>query len=115
MLKLGVYSASEPPAVKNYVHAMEAFGPITTPLITTSYQYDSVMVVAQAAKQANSIATPALVKALDHLKQPAHPLWVTLDKYVFSSSNHAPAASPSNWIVTPVTTLTNGQYGGPSS
>jgi ABC-type branched-subunit amino acid transport system substrate-binding protein len=101
--------------VKNYVHAMQTFGPITTPLNTTSYQYDSVMVVAQAAKQANSIATPALVKALNHLKQPAHPLWVTLDKYVYTSSNHAPEAAPSNWIVSKVTPLTNGQYGGPSS
>jgi branched-chain amino acid transport system substrate-binding protein len=114
-LKVAEYSPNESTAVKNYIHAMESFGPITTPLNTTSYQYDSVMVVAQAAKQAKSITTPALVKALEHLKQPSNPLWVTLDKYVFSPSSHAPAASPSNWIVTPVSALTNGQYGGPAS
>lgn len=115
MLKLGVYSSSEPKAEKNYLKAMASFGPITTPLLTSSYQYDSIMLVAQAAKQAKSIATPALAKALEHLKQPAHPLWVTLKTYVYSKSDHAPTTSPSNWVVIPASGLTNGQYDGPSS
>jgi branched-chain amino acid transport system substrate-binding protein len=115
MLKLGVYSSSEPTAEKNYLKAMASFGPITTPLLTSSYQYDSIMLVAQAAKQAKSIATPALTKALEHLKQPANPLWVTLKTYVFSAADHAPTTSPSNWVVIPASGLTNGQYDGPSS
>jgi len=115
MLKLGVYSASEPTAEKNYLTAMKKFGPITTPLLTSSYQYDSIMLVAQAAKQAKSVATPALAKALEHLKQPANPLWVTLKTYVFSPKDHAPTTSPSNWVVIPASGLTNGQYDGPTS
>jgi branched-chain amino acid transport system substrate-binding protein len=115
MLKLGVYSPSAPTAEQNYLRAMKTFGPITTPLLTSSYQYDSIMLVAQAAKQAKSITTPALAKALEHLKQPADPLWVTLKTYVFSPSDHAPTTSPSNWVVIPASGLTNGQYDGPSS
>jgi branched-chain amino acid transport system substrate-binding protein len=111
-LQVAVRSGSEPVALQNYIKAMEKFGPITSPLPTTSYEYDALMLVAQAAKQANSIATPALASALEHLKQPASPPWVTLSRYVFTPANHAPAAALSNWVVVPVSPLTNGQYDG---
>ncbi len=114
-LKIGVYSKNQSAAVKNYIGAVEKFGPITGLLDTTSYQYDSVMLVAQAAKQAKSIATPALAHALEHLQQPASPLWVTLSNYIFTATNHAPVAPTSNWVITPVSALTNGQYDAPSS
>jgi branched-chain amino acid transport system substrate-binding protein len=114
-LKIGVYSASQPTAVKNYITALQKFGPITSLLNTTSYQYDSVMVAAQAAKQANSIATPAMANAIEHLKQPASPPWVTLSQYIFTTTDHAPSAALSNWVVAPVSPLTNGQYDGPAS
>ena len=114
-LKISVYSKGQPAAVTTYINAIKKFGPISSLLATTSYQYDSVMLVAQAAKQANSIATPALAQALEHLKQPASPLWVTLNKYIYTPANHAPAAPISNWVINPVLTLTNGQYDSPSS
>jgi branched-chain amino acid transport system substrate-binding protein len=114
-LKIGVYSANQPTAVRNYINALQKFGPITSLLNTTSYQYDSVMVAAQAARQANSIATPAMASAIEHLTQPASPLWVTLNQYNFTATNHAPAAPLSNWVVAPVSPLTTGQYDGPAS
>jgi branched-chain amino acid transport system substrate-binding protein len=114
-LKITVHSTNQSEATKNYINALQKFGPITIPLNTTSYQYDSVMVVAQAAKQANSIATPALANAIEHLKQPASPPWVTLNEYIFSTASHAPSAPISNWVITPVSPLTNGQYDGPAS
>jgi len=70
-LQVAVHSGSETTALTNYIKAMQKFGPITSPLPTTSYEYDAVMLVAQAAKQADSIATPAMANALEHLKQPA--------------------------------------------
>jgi predicted RNA polymerase sigma factor len=73
------------------------------------------MLVAQAARQANSIATSAIASALEHLRQPASPPWVTLNRYVFTPTDHAPAAALSNWVVTPVSTLTNGQYDHPGA
>jgi len=112
-LQVAVHSGSQTTALTNYIKAMEKFGPITSPLPTTSYEYDAVMLVAQAAKQADSIATPAMANALEHLKQPASPLWVTLSRYVFTPTEHAPAADLSNWVVVPVSPLTNGQYDGP--
>jgi branched-chain amino acid transport system substrate-binding protein len=114
-LKISVYSPGQSPAVTSYISAIKKFGPITSLLTTTSFQYDSVMLVAQAAKQAGSIATPALAQALENLKQPASPPWVTLNKYVFTPANHSPAAPLSNWVINPVSTLTNGQFDAPSS
>jgi branched-chain amino acid transport system substrate-binding protein len=114
-LALNHYSANETTAEKNYVAALKKYGAINSPLVTTSFQYDSLMVVAQAAKQANSIATPDLVKALENLKQPSDPLWVTLSQYQYSVTNHAPTAPVSNWVVVPASKLTNGQFGATSS
>lgn len=109
------YQANQPASVTRYINALKAITPVTTVLTTTSYQYDAVMVVAQAAKQAKSINSSAIVRAMEHLKQPANPPWVTLKTYVYTHSAHAPAASPSNWIYTAPTSLVNGQYGAPGS
>jgi branched-chain amino acid transport system substrate-binding protein len=114
-LALDQHSASQSTVVKKYISAIEKYGPIDSLLVTTSFQYDSLMVVAQAAKQANSIATPDLVKALENLQQPAEPLWVTLSQYRYTASNHAPAAPLSNWVVVPASPLTNGQFDGPGT
>ncbi|MCW2933517.1 MAG: hypothetical protein JWM19_4479 [Actinomycetia bacterium] len=114
-LQIAVYSSTESQAVKNYISAIQKFGPITGPLPITSYQYDSLMLVAQAARQAKSSATPAIASALEHLQQPADPPWVTLSQYVFSPADHAPTAPTSNWVVVPVSPLTNGQYDSPAS
>jgi branched-chain amino acid transport system substrate-binding protein len=114
-LAIDQYAANQSTAIKNYISALEKFGPIDSPLVTTSFQYDSLMVVAQAAKQANSTATPDIVKALENLQQPSDPLWVTLSQYQYSAANHAPTAPLSNWVVVPASQLTNGQFDVPSS
>ncbi len=109
------YSSNPAKSVTDYQNALRAYGDITSVLTTSSYQYDSVMVVAQAAKQAGSIDTEAMKNALENLKQPSNPPWVTLKTYVYSTTNHSPAADPSNWIYVKPTPLTEGQYGGPGS
>jgi branched-chain amino acid transport system substrate-binding protein len=114
-LKVNVYSPDQSAAVNNFISALRKFGPITTALFQSSFPYDSVMLVAQAAKQANSIATPAVTAALEHLSAPASPPWVSLNAYNFSATSHAPSAALSNWVVVPVSPLANGQYDGPSS
>jgi branched-chain amino acid transport system substrate-binding protein len=115
ILALEKYQATEPAAVTAYIKALKAIAPITTVLTTSSYQYDAVMVVAQAAKQANSIASPAIASALVKLKQPANPQWVTLKTFVYTAKNHAPMSSPSNWIYTTATPLVNGQFNAPGA
>ncbi len=107
------YSANQPAAVTSYINALKAEGPVDSVLTTSSYQFDSVMVVAQAAKQANSIDTDAMLKAMENLQQPSNPPWVTLKTYEFSSTDHSPKADPSNWIFVVPTKLKDGQYGAP--
>lgn len=109
------YSANQPSAVGDYITSLKAQAPIDSVLTTSSYQYDSVMVVAQAAKQANSIDEDAMLKAMENLKQPTNPPWVTLKTYQFSSSDHSPKADLSNWIFVPPTKLKDGQYGAPGA
>ncbi len=109
------YSASQPAAVTSYITALKAQGTVDSVLTTSSYQFDSVMVVAQAAKQANSIDSDAIRKAMENLQQPSDPPWVTLKTYVFSSSDHSPKADPSNWIFVKPTQLKDGQYGAPGA
>jgi branched-chain amino acid transport system substrate-binding protein len=114
-LGLDRYSASQSTAVKDYISAIKKYGPIDSLLVTTSFQYDSLMIVAQAAKQADSITTPDLVKALENLQQPADPQWVTLSQYKYTAAEHAPAAALSNWVVVPVSGLVNGQFDAPGA
>jgi branched-chain amino acid transport system substrate-binding protein len=109
------YSASQPAAVTSYITALKAQGTVDSVLTTSSYQFDSVMVVAQAAKQANSIDSDAIRTAMENLQQPSNPPWVTLKTYVFSSTDHSPKADPTNWIFVVPTKLKDGQYGAPGA
>jgi branched-chain amino acid transport system substrate-binding protein len=114
---ISIYSppAQRPQSVTNYLDAYKALGPITSVLSQNSFNYDALMVVAQAAKQAKSIATPDLVKAMENLQQPASPQWVTLQQYHFSSTSHAAAGSGKDYPLVVPTHLVDGQVGAPGA
>jgi branched-chain amino acid transport system substrate-binding protein len=102
-------------ALTDYINALKAFGPITGIMTQYSFQYDALMVVAQAATQANSVATPELAKALENLQQPATPRWVTLAQYHWSSTSHAAMGSGNDYPMVVPTHLVDGQVGAPGA
>jgi branched-chain amino acid transport system substrate-binding protein len=112
---IDVYSPNPTPGVTNYLNALKALGPITGINTQYSFEYDALMVVAQAAKQANSLATPALVKAMEDLQQPSNPLWVTLAQYHWSSTSHAAQGSGKDYPMVVPTKLVDGQVGAPGA
>ncbi len=114
---LDVYSppSQQPQAVTNYINALKAIAPITLPLSQNSFNYDALMVVAQAAKQANSIATPDLDKAMENLQQPTNAPWVTLKQYHFTGTSHAAVGSGKDYPLVVPTHLVNGQVGAPGA
>jgi branched-chain amino acid transport system substrate-binding protein len=114
---ISIYSppAQRSQAVTNYLNAYKAIGPITSVLSQNSFNYDALMVIAQAAKQANSIATPDLVKAMENLQQPANPQWVTLEQYHFTSTSHAAVGSGKDYPLVVPTHLVDGQVGAPGA
>ncbi len=107
--------AQRPQAVTNYLNALKAIAPITGIQNQYSFEYDALMVVAQAAQQANSIATPALTKAMENLQQPANPRWVTLKEYHFTSTSHAAVGSGKDYPMVVPTRLVDGQVGAPGA
>jgi branched-chain amino acid transport system substrate-binding protein len=103
--------AQQTSAFKDFRSAMLKLGPINQPLAVYTSHYDAVMVGAAAAEQAGSTNASAMEKALTHLKQPKSPLWLQLTHYVYTSKNHFPAGTSSDFTVAVPTALFNGQIG----
>jgi branched-chain amino acid transport system substrate-binding protein len=79
-------------AEKKMIAALLKIGPITEPLQIYGLVYDCLQVVAAGADQARSISSTAVARALEHLKKPAHPGWITFASYKFTPSNHQAAS-----------------------
>ena len=68
------------------------------------------MVIYNAANQAKSISTGALVSALQNLTTTTEPCYVTVHSEQFTTSDHENvAASPADEVVIPVGPFVNGQ------
>jgi branched-chain amino acid transport system substrate-binding protein len=107
--------AKQTQALKNFFKAELAQGPIVAAITVSSYNYDGIMYAALSAKQAKSIATPAMARAAVSLTPPISPPWVTLTSYKYTTSNHTPASPLSSWTEITPTHLVSGQYGAPGS
>jgi ABC-type branched-subunit amino acid transport system substrate-binding protein len=70
--------------------AKEGYSKITLPYVLASFAYDIVILAKVAATQANSTDSVAMTHALENLKQPAQPQWVTWPNYQFSATKHSP-------------------------
>jgi branched-chain amino acid transport system substrate-binding protein len=117
VLKIQTYTppAQRPAALSTFLNAVKAIGPITSSISPVSFAYDSLMLAATGAKQANSIDPQAIAHALENLRQPPQPQWVTLATYGYSPQSHAPTVDTSNWTVIAPTHLVDGQYGAPGA
>jgi ABC-type branched-subunit amino acid transport system substrate-binding protein len=106
--------AQRPANLSTMVKALKAVGPITQPLYVYSFSYDTLFLIALAAKQANSIAPAKVSAALDHLKQPAHKPYTSFPVESYTPSEHALTASPSDFLFLPEGPLVDGMLGAPA-
>jgi branched-chain amino acid transport system substrate-binding protein len=108
------YSASPPANEATMVNAIKAQGPIQATLVL-AYDYDGVMLLAAAAKQANTVTdAAALAKALESLP-PGTAQTGVLSAYHFSATSHAPNASPDEFAFVKPTKPVDGQFGAPGA
>jgi hypothetical protein len=70
--------------------AKTGYSKITQPYVLASLAYDIPILAKVAAGQANAIDTVSVTHALENLKQPAQPQWVSWPNYKFSSAKHSP-------------------------
>ncbi len=95
------------------LRAILAQGPITQPIYTYSLSYDALQLVALAAKNAGSIQTAAIVRALNHLKAVSNPPYISLPVMTYTSTLHAPAAPPQYYIFAPAnSSVKDGMFNG---
>jgi branched-chain amino acid transport system substrate-binding protein len=74
-------------------------GDFSEPIVLYSLSYDDLILVALAAKQANSIAAPAIAKALENLKQPKIKPYVTWSVEGFTSTIHVEQAPVADYTL----------------
>ncbi len=108
------YSANPPAGEATMINAIKAQGPIQATLVL-AYDYDGVMLLAAAAKQANTVTdVTALAKALESLP-PGGAQTGVLSAYHFSSTSHAPNASADEFAFVKPTKVVDGQFGAPGA
>jgi branched-chain amino acid transport system substrate-binding protein len=110
-----VYSTNEPANLKTMIANINVYthGQDPSSLIF-GYQYDSIQLLAAAAKQANSIKPAAIAKALGHLKPGTYATGV-FPTYYDTLSTHAPQEPPAAFTFASPSLLVNGQYDAPGS
>jgi branched-chain amino acid transport system substrate-binding protein len=109
-----VAPASRSTAFNDMINALKAQGKITIPLYVYSFTYDGLQLVAMAAKQANSIDPAKISNALEHLKQPANPSYVSFPGESYSPTEHSLTASPADFVFLPAGKLVDGMLGAPA-
>jgi ABC-type branched-subunit amino acid transport system substrate-binding protein len=89
---------NQPRNVRDFLTTIRQQGPIVGSLQLYALGWDYVMLVKAAAKQANSIETDKIVKALESLKDSGagNNPYVLYPSYVFSAKSHFPTYSSSN-------------------
>jgi branched-chain amino acid transport system substrate-binding protein len=115
VFKSTVYSKTEPANLKTMIAAINvtAHGKFPSSLIF-GYEYDSLQLVAAAAKKANSVTPAALAAALATLK-PGSAKTGVFPSYFFSKTSHAPNIPPAAFNFAAPSLLVNGQYDAPGS
>lgn len=117
-LKMQVFNSTEYNAsatvVNNAVAQLKATGTITASLIL-GYNYDAMLLVAAAAKAANSTDPAAIARELVVPSVLSSAKTAILARFNYTAGNHSPQPSPSEFTFIAPTALVDGQYGHPSS
>jgi branched-chain amino acid transport system substrate-binding protein len=110
-----VYAAKESANLKTMIANINRYSNNNDPSsLIFGYQYDSVMLLAAAAKQADSLKPAAITKALTHLKENSAKTGV-FAQYHFNTTVHAPNEPPSAFNFATPSLLVDGQYDAPSA
>ena len=105
--------SAQPANIASALRAIEAQGPITQPIYTYSLSYDALQLIALAAKNAGSIQTAAIVKALNKLKPVSNPPYISLPVMTYTKALHAPTAPAQYYIFAPAnSSVTDGMFNG---
>ena len=110
-----VYSKRAPVNLKTMITNINFYSNGHDPAsLIFGYQYDSIQLIAAAAKQANSLDPTKIAKALEHLKVGSANTGV-FPNYYFTPTVHAPNEPPSAFNFASPSYLVSGQYDGPGS
>jgi branched-chain amino acid transport system substrate-binding protein len=110
-----VYSKSQPANLNTMIANINFYSNNHDPAsLIFGYQYDSLQLIAAAAKQANSIDPTKIAKALEKLKKGSAKTGVFAN-YFFNKSVHAPNEPPAAFNFASPSYLVNGQYDAPGS
>jgi len=91
--------AEQSTAMQSFIKAVAAAGPITQPISSIEFAYDALMFADEAAVQAGSVTTDAMMNALEHLRSTASV--VGFVNPAFTSASHVIDAPPSNYVFVP--------------
>jgi branched-chain amino acid transport system substrate-binding protein len=115
VFKSTVYSAKEPANLKTMIANINFYSKNHDPSsLIFGYQYDSLQLIAAAAKQANSLDPTKIAKALQNLKKGTANTGV-FPNYYFNKTVHASNEPPSSFAFASPSLLVNGQYDAPSA
>jgi branched-chain amino acid transport system substrate-binding protein len=110
-----VWAAKQPADLKTMIANINFYSNFHDPAsLIFGYQYDSVQLLAAAAKQANSLNPVKVAKALEKLKKNSAHTGV-FPNYYFTSKSHAPNEPPSAFNFASPSLLVNGQYDSPKA
>jgi branched-chain amino acid transport system substrate-binding protein len=95
-------------AIQAFITAFKALGPIQKLLTTITWAYDILQLVKVAADQAKATDTVRISQAMENLKQPASPPWISQKVMGFSKSNHFLHLTLSDYAFVPAGPIVDG-------
>ena len=94
-----------------FLQWLQKFSSINAPLAVASTQYDILQLVNAAAVQAKSIGAHKIAHALELLKQPKNPPWVTFHTFNYSPTEHFANPAATNFAFVQAGPLVQGMLG----
>ena len=91
-----VPEADRPAGLNTMITQVTKHGTMSEAMNLYSGTYDALMLVAAGAEQAKSADGPKVAKAIESLKTPAKPKWVTYNEWGYSADSHFPVPTQDN-------------------
>jgi branched-chain amino acid transport system substrate-binding protein len=112
--RMNVYVPPEKrsPSLRTFLNILRAEGPITQSLYSYTAGWDTIMLTALAAQQANSTDQLQMVKALEHLNlTPKQRTYLSFEEYNFTPTNHQVYTGPGEYSFVKYAPFRDGMIG----